>query len=181
MGHKTSRKLLVGLSAAAAALGASAIMSSTTAPAARADDYSTIVADVQAEEALALTAFTAAGTDFASGDFNDGLTQLYIGLDDDLVGVPDELQVGTIDALTNSTLFPANDFAFSFATPANFAAGVAEAQSFYTAGNALATTIVGLPANDYADTALDNALSTFDQWIVPDQIMAIANFEALVG
>jgi hypothetical protein len=26
---------------------------------------------------------------------------------------------------------------------------------------------------DYADTALDNALSTIDQWILPDQIQLI--------
>ena len=31
------------------------------------------------------------------------------------------------------------------------------------------------PSTDYADTALDNALSTIDQWILPDQIQLIAD------
>ena len=37
----------------------------------------------------------------------------------------------------------------------------------------LATTIVNLPVTDYADSVLDNALSTIDQWILPDQIQLI--------
>jgi hypothetical protein len=52
---------------------------------------------------------------------------------------------------------------------------VTEANSFYVEGNTLATTILSLPSTDYADTALDNALSTIDQWILPDQIQLIAD------
>jgi hypothetical protein len=52
---------------------------------------------------------------------------------------------------------------------------VTEANTFYVEGNTLATTILSLPSTDYADTALDNALSTIDQWILPDQIQLIAD------
>jgi hypothetical protein len=179
MGHKRSRAAFVGLSAAVGAFAAAATISAATAPTARADDFSEIIADIQAEETAATTAFATASTDFADNDPGDGLTQLFIGLDDDLVGVPNDLRVGTTDALTNATVIPAKDFEFTFANPVTFTAAVTEAQHFYTEGNNLATTITNLPATDYADTALDNALSTFYQWIVPDQILLIGELESL--
>jgi hypothetical protein len=85
MGHKTPRAALVVLGAAVGAFAAGAMMSAATAPAARADAYSDIIADIQAEEAAANTAFANASTDFAGNDEAAGLTQLYIGLDDDLL------------------------------------------------------------------------------------------------
>jgi len=175
MRPKRSRAVLLGLSAAAGTFAAAAMMSAATAPTAQADDYSAIIADIQAEETAAATAFTAASTDFANGDSPDGLTQLFIGLDDDVLGVPNLLEVGEVDALTGTTVIPASDFEIDFATPATLAASVTEANSFYTEGNTLATEIASLPSTDYADTALDNALSTIDQWILPDQIQLIAD------
>jgi hypothetical protein len=152
------------------------MISAAVAPTARADDFSDILADIQAEETADATAFTTASTDFATNaDSPAGLTQLFIGLDDNLVGVPNGLHVGLVDALTNTPVIPASDFEFSFATPASDAAAVTEANTFYTEGNTLATEIVSLPSNDYAAIALDNALSTIDQWILPDQIQLIAD------
>jgi hypothetical protein len=174
------RALLVGLSAAAAALGAATIVSAISAPTARADDFSTILADIQTTEGIAASAFTTAATDFSTGNPAAGLTQLFVGLDD-MIGVPDELQVGLVDASTGANLFPSNSFDFTFATPATFAASITEAQSFYTAGTALATTIGTLPNNDYADIALDNALSKFDQWIAPGQIELIGDLQQLLS
>jgi hypothetical protein len=171
----TRQRIVLGLGAAVAAFGAAAMISAATAPAAHADDFSTILADVTATEAAATTAFATASTDLAAGNTAAGLTQLFIGLDDDLLGVPNEFQVGFVDLLQGVPVIPASDFEFSFATPATFAASVTEANTFYQAGVALATTILGLPATDYADTALDNALSTIDQLILPDQIQLIGD------
>lgn len=141
------------------------MISAAVASTARADDFSDILADIQAEETAAATAFTTASTDFATNaDSPAGLTPLFIGLDDDLVGVPNDLHVGLVDALTNTPVIPASD-----------AAAVTEANTFYTEGNTLATDIVSLPSNDYAAIALDNALSAIDQWILPDQIQLIAD------
>jgi hypothetical protein len=175
MGHTRSRAVLVGLGAAVGAFGAAAIMSAATLPTAHADDFSAVIADIQAEETAAATALATASTDFTNGDTADGLTQLFIGLDDDLLGVPNDLEVGTVDVLTGATVIPASDFEISFATPASLTDAVTEANTFYTEGNTLATTILSLPSTDYADTALDNALSTIDQWILPDQIQLIAD------
>jgi hypothetical protein len=172
MGHKSSRAMALGLGAAVGAFAAAAMMSAATAPTAHADDYSAIIADIQAEETAAATAFTTASTD---GDSSAGLTQLFIGLDDDLLGVPNDLHVGIVDALTGATVIPASDFEISFATPASLAASVTEANTCYVEGNTLATEIASLTSNDYAAIALDNALSTIDQWILPDQIQLIAD------
>jgi hypothetical protein len=180
MAHMRSRAVLVGLGAVAGTFMASAMISAATAPTARADDFSTILADIQTTEADAATAFTAASTDFATNNPAAGVTQLFIGLDDDFVGVPDELQVGLVDASTNSTLFPANSFDFTFATPANLAAAETEGTNFFNEGNTLATTIAGLSPTDYSDTALDNALSTVYQWVFPDQLLLIGELEANV-
>lgn len=175
MGHTRSRAVIIGLGTAFGAFAAAAVMSAATAPAARADDYSAIIADIQAEETAAATALATSSTDFASGDTPDGLTQLFIGLDDDLLGVPNLLEVGLVDAATGATVIPASDFEISFATPASLADSVTEAQTFYAEGTALATAILALPSTDYADTALDNALSTIDQFILPDQIQLIGD------
>ena len=107
MRQKSPRPLLVGLSAAAAALGAATIVSAISAPTARADDFSTILADIQTTEGIAASAFTTAATDFSTGNTAAGMTQLFIGLDDDMIGVPDELRVGLVDLSTSSNLFPA--------------------------------------------------------------------------
>jgi hypothetical protein len=182
MGHKRSRAVFVGLSAAAAAFAAAAMLSAATPPTARADDPLTDISnDVQAELGYAQTAFSQAATDFGDGNTTEGLAQLFVGTDDDLVGVPDILGVGTVDALTGETVIPASDFNFShtfptFTNTTTLATATTEAQALYNEGNTLATTIAGLPTTDYADTALDNALSTADQWILPDQILAIGEF-----
>jgi hypothetical protein len=81
--------------------------------------------------------------------------------------------VGSVDLLQGVSVIPASDFEFSFATPASFAASVTEANTFYTEGVTLAITILGLPTADFVDTALDNALSAIDQFILPDQIQLI--------
>jgi hypothetical protein len=53
MGQKRSRVVLVGLSAAAGAFAAAAIISAAVAPTARADDFSDILANITAEQAAA--------------------------------------------------------------------------------------------------------------------------------
>jgi len=130
-------------------------------------------------EADASAAFTSASADFAnSADTAAGLTQLYIGLDDDLLGAPSVFEVGEVDALTGAPL-PVNlasDFEISFADPASLTAATTEAQTFYAEGVTLATAITSLPTTDYADTALDNALSYIDQVVLPDQILSIGEY-----
>jgi hypothetical protein len=184
-GQKRSRAVLVGLSAAAGVFAAAAMISAAVAPTARADDFSAVIADIQAEGTAAATAFSTSFTDLADGDTAAGLTQLFIGLDDDVVGVPDILDVGTVGVLTDTSVPNAlasdftptatGGFGFDFATPTTVAESVTEAQTYYTDGTALATTIEGLPSTDYGLTQFDNAVSAIDQLILPDQIQLIAD------
>ena len=183
MGHQRSRAVFVGLSAAAAAFAAAATLSAATPPTARADPFTDITNDVQDELGYAQTAFSTASADFAAGETNPGLAWLFIGTDDDLVGVPNILGVGTTDAFTGATI-PANlasDFNFShlYDSPVvDFPTSIAaltgpDAQYFENDGSALETDILALSPTDYADTALENALSTADEYIVPSEILSI--------
>jgi len=172
MGNKSSRAAALGLGAAVGAFAVATMISAAVAPTARADAYSDILADIQAEQADASTAFANAATD--GYHTAAGLTQLYIGLDDDIFGVSDDLHVGLIDALTNTPVIPSSEFDFSFAPPTSYAEAVTEAQTYYADGTALTNIIDGLPSSDYGLIALDNDLSAFDQLIVPDQIEEIA-------
>ena len=183
MGYKSSRAVVVGLGAAVGAFAAAAMVSAATAPTARADDFSTIIDAVEAEGADGTAAFTAGSAD--GYDTADGLTQLFYGLDDDLIGVPTILDVGTTDALTGTTV-PSNlasdftptgtgGFEFDFPVPGSVALSETEAAPYETDGNTLATTIDGLPSTDFSAITFDNAVSTLDQWIIPSEIVLIAD------
>jgi hypothetical protein len=94
--------ILMSLGAAAGAFVVAAMMSAATAPIARADAYTDIINAIDGDFTAGQAAFTTAFTDFGGSDVNDGLAALFSGLDDDLVGAPDSLYVGTVDALTDT-------------------------------------------------------------------------------
>jgi hypothetical protein len=175
--------VLGAVSGAFGAFAAAAMIASAAAPTAHADDTATLLADLTAVEGEASTAFTTAATELANPATEaDGLTQLFIGLDDDLFNIPNLLQVGLLDEIEGvdftqslSNFEVSSALPFDFATPT--ATGyIAEANTIYTEGaTTLINTITGLPATDFADTAMDNTLSFLDQFILPGQIEAIAS------
>jgi hypothetical protein len=177
MGQKMSRAVSVGLGTAVGSFAVAAMMSAATAPTAHADDFGAVIADIQAEETAGATAFANATADFGNGDTADGLTQLFISTDDELLGVANTLEVGTVDVFTNATVPPASDFEVDFATPTTIAESVTEAQTYFSEGVALTNVIDGLPTDEatLGLIALDNAIATTDQWILPDQIELIAD------
>jgi hypothetical protein len=184
MGQKRSRAVLVGLIAAAGAFAAAAMISAAVAPTARADDFSDILADIQAEQAAAQADFSAASTDFASGTAGvpAGLTELFEGVDDDTFGVADDLHVGLLDSLYNVPVIPAKTFEFSFATPANFTAAVTEAQTFNTLGNTdMTTQATDFSMGDYTDGAVYQDLGAIDFAHIPGQIEIIGEVEQLLA
>ena len=73
MGHQRSRAGFVGLSAAAAAFAAAAMLSAATAPTARAGPFTDITNDVQDELVYAQTAFSDAATYFSPRHANDAI------------------------------------------------------------------------------------------------------------
>jgi hypothetical protein len=102
--NKSRTGVLIGVAAAAGAFGVAAMMSTATAPTARADDFTEIIANVNDDFAIGQGELGDAFTDFGSGDPSDGLAQLLAGVETDVVGVPDSLVIGTAEALSNEAI-----------------------------------------------------------------------------
>jgi hypothetical protein len=150
---------LISLGAAAGAFGVAAMMSAVSAPIARADDFTEIVSAVDADFAAGQADFTTALTDFGSSDFNGGLAALFNGVDTELVSAPDNLYLGTVDALTNTPFLAFPEF--GQAPVANFADGVSDAQTLTTTADSLLSTVATeLGAGDFADAAYSGALAS---------------------
>jgi hypothetical protein len=120
---------LVGLAAAAGAFGVAAMMSTATAPTARADDFTDIVTYVNADFADGQYGLTTAFSDFSSGDFATGLASLFDGVDDDVLAAPDNLLIGTVEALEGEPLGGPLPFDLG---ELNFAGGLADAQDQFS-------------------------------------------------
>lgn len=179
MGVKRSRAVSVGLGAA---FGAAAMILAF-APIARADDFSDILADVQAEQAAAQAAFEAASTDFAGGASGApaGLAELFTGMDDDLFGVPDDLQVGTLDSIFDKPVIGSDVFEFHITAPDNYTDAVTEAQNVYNSGSTLLTDSANFMAmGDYADASMDHALAAIMVTEIPDEILIIGQLDSLL-
>jgi hypothetical protein len=184
MGQTRSRAVLVGLSAAAGAFAVAAMISAASAPTARADDFSDILANIQADQAAAQADFSAASADFASGTAGvpAGLTALFEGVDDDTFGVADDLHVGLLDSLYNVPVIPAKTFEFSFATPANFTAAVTEATTVYnTSMTDMTTAATDYSNGDYTDGEVYNDLGAINYFTISDQIQIVGEVEQLLA
>jgi hypothetical protein len=184
MSHKRARPVLVGLSAAAGAFAAAAMISAASAPTARADDFSEILANIQADEAAAQADFSVASADFAKGtaDLPAGLTAWFEGVDDDTFGVAYNLDTGSLDSLFNVPVVPATTFEFSFATPANFNAAITEATAIQTLGNTdMTTAATDFSAGDYTDGEVFNDLGAINFLTIPDQVEIVGEVEQLLA
>jgi hypothetical protein len=174
---------LVGLAAAAAAagaFGAAAMMSAATAPTARADDFTDIVNAAEAELALGQTAFTTAFADFGSSDVTDGLQALVNGSYDDLLGAPDSVYIGTVEALTNETIgLPYLDFNVDPA-PTDFSDALSNAQGLLVEGqDYFSDAATALSGGDYGDAAYFDSLGSIFTFDLPAQELLIGGVEAL--
>jgi hypothetical protein len=98
-------RMLIGLAAAVGAFGFAATMSAATAPTARADDFTDVINNADANLAAGQADFRVAATDFSSSDVSGGLAALIDGLDDDFVSPPEQLYIGTVEVLTNAPVY----------------------------------------------------------------------------
>jgi hypothetical protein len=152
MGDTRSRAgAMVGLVAAAGAFGVAALMSAATAPTARADDFTDVINNVDADLTAGQTDFSAAFSDFGSSNVNDGLAALFSGVDNDFLGAPDELYVGTLDLLANE---PVASFSIGVPAETDFASGLSDAETIFAiADTNFADAGTDLSSGDYADAA----------------------------
>jgi hypothetical protein len=177
--NRSRSGMLVGLAAAAGAFGVAAMMSAVTAPTARADDFTEILNDVEGVVGYGQASFGDASTDFGSGDVPDGLAALINGVNDDLVGAPDDLYVGTVDALTNEPVSVPVSF-FATSPEADFSDGVSDAQFFFGVGETdLTEAASALSSGDYADAAFLGANGSLYVFDVPADYLLLGAAAAL--
>jgi hypothetical protein len=156
--------VLIGLAATVGAFGAAAMMSTTTAPTARADAYSDIIASIDGDYALGQADFTTAATYFGS-NLPVAVALLLDGVNEDSVAAPDNLLVGTVEALTNEPI--ATDISVSLAVPTDFADGVTDAQTIISQGESLLSDVAPLLSSGqdggavYYDLLGSESLSVF--------------------
>jgi hypothetical protein len=151
--------VLVGLAAAVSALGAAAMMSAASAPTAHADDFTDIITAVDADFTAGQSDFATAFADFDSNAFAPGLTIFFEGLDADILTAPNNIALGTAEALQDETLsFTLPD---ALTTPTSFAEALTVAQADVIQGEAdLASIAVFL--GDGTNTALVELLEGTD-------------------
>jgi hypothetical protein len=153
MGNNRSRAgVMVGLAAVAGAFGVAAMMSTATAPTARADDFGDVISAVDGDFTAGQTAFTTAFSDFGSSEVNDGLAALVNGANDDLVSSGENLFIGTVEALTNETVTAS--LPWDLSPPADFADGLSDAEAIVVdAEGYLGLAGTELSGGDYAEAA----------------------------
>jgi hypothetical protein len=145
--------MLIGLAAAVGAFGAASTVSTASAPAARADDFSDIISAVDGDFTAGQTAFTIADSEFGSSEPVAGLAAFFGGVNDDALSAPNNLLVGSVEALTNETVTGSEPF--GFLAPSSFSDGLNAAESFFAIGESYFTVgATDFASGDYGDAAL---------------------------
>lgn len=105
--------------------------------AAHADDYSTIVADIQGVEALGQTDLGDAAAAFETGNVVQGLADTFSGLDDTTVSPEEWLLLGGSDALTGAALPGSGwfDFDDTLIVPTNWSDALSDTATLTSLGN----------------------------------------------
>jgi hypothetical protein len=104
---------------------------------AHADDYSTIVADIQGVEALGQTDLSDAAAAFEGGNVVQGLADTFSGVDETTVSPEEWLLVGGTDALTGAALPDSGwfDFDDSLIAPTNWSDALTDTATLTSLGN----------------------------------------------
>jgi hypothetical protein len=158
--------ILVGLAAAVGAFGAAAMMSAASAPTAHADDFTDIITAVDSDFTAGQGDFTTAFADFDSNEFAPGLTTFFEGLDADILTAPNNLALGTVEALQGETL--SFTFPFALTTPTTFADALTVAQADVVQGEAdLASVATFLGGGSYDTAALELLTGTESVSVLP--------------
>jgi hypothetical protein len=164
--NRSRAGLLVGLAAAFGAVGAAAVMSAATAPTARADDFTDIVTYVDSDLGVGQADIATAFSDFSGGDFATGLTSLFQGVDDEVLAAPDNLLIGTVEALEGEGI--GGPLLFNLGE-LNFATGLEDAgdQFSYAVVGDLEDIPTELAAGDYGIATYDVLLGADYASVVP--------------
>ena len=182
MGHNESRRGLFGLGAAAVAFGAAALMSTVTAPASRADDFTELAHDVQNLFAAGQSDFTTALSDLNSGlGVPDGLWAYYTGVENEHVFAPYQVLLGSVEALQNQTITELSPLGLG-GTPATFAEALVFAENSISEGEFLLNTgATDLAMGDFTDALQFDFAGFFDTFNYPLQLLVVGAADTLLG
>jgi hypothetical protein len=125
---RTRSRVLVAIAAIAGAFCATAMMSAVTAPSARADDFTNVIANFDADYLTGQGYFTTALSDFSSDQLIPGLEQLLQGVNEDVFVAPQQLVDNTVQLLTGGPLDPPTEFGLGV-LPTDFADALQLAES----------------------------------------------------
>jgi hypothetical protein len=122
--------MLIGLGEAAGCFGVAAMMSAATAQTARADDLSDIINAVDGDFADGEVSLNTAVTEFGSNEPVLGLASFFDTVNDDSLSAPDNLLIGTVQALTNESV--TGDVGWAISQPTDFTEALTDAEGYVT-------------------------------------------------
>lgn len=159
------------------------MISAAAAPAARADDVTDILNNVQAIDAAGQADFTAAEAEFATGTGGvpDGLAEFLAGINNDDIVAPDELLYGGAQALANA---PITGLAVlpPESPPTDLADALSVAQLVFNEG--LANFQLGataLTGGDLPGALLDDLSGVFYSFDAPLEYILTGGVDQLLG
>jgi hypothetical protein len=176
-GTRSRAGTMLGLAAAAGAFAAAATTS--TSATARADDFTVIIDDIQADVVDGQSAFATAAAGFGGGDVPGGLAAFLDGVDDDFVAVPYNLDIGTLDALSNQPVAASLPFN-GLGAPTSFADAVLDAEQSVISGRSdFSEAATLLSQGDYAGAGELDALGSIFTIDVPVDQLLVGAVEAI--
>jgi hypothetical protein len=159
--------ILVAVAAAAGAFGAAAMMSAAAAPTARADDSTLIIDAIDGDYAAGQADFTASFADFGSGGFVSGLAEFFDGVDQDSLAAPDNLLLGTVEALEGDPI-TSSLFLGELSAPDTFADASVEAQILFNDGEGLlSNAAIALSAGDFGAGTYEELIGSAYAFVLP--------------
>jgi hypothetical protein len=171
--------ILIAVAAAAGAFGAAALMSAAAAPSARADDTTQIIDAIEGDYAAGQADFTTAFTDFGNGDFVSGVTESLDGLNQDTVAAPDNLLLGSVEALEGDPI-SSSLFFDDLLVPNSFAEASAQAQIYFNDGQGfLSNAAIDFSAGDYGAGTYSELVGSADAYVLPVEELLLGALAAI--
>jgi hypothetical protein len=178
MAYTHRSHIFVGMTAVAGAIGAAAMLSVATAPTARADDFTDVIADVQADLGYGGTAFSNALTDFAGNAPVEGFANLFAASDNDLLSAPNNLIADSVAVLANESVYGPVDI--QLFVPTDFSDAVGYAQQFMTDGlDDLSDGATFLSAGEYGEAFIFDLFGADYATIIPLEEILLGSVASL--
>jgi hypothetical protein len=172
--------VLVPVGAAVTGLLIAVLAQFVDAPTAHADDFSTVIDNIQAAETLGQADLSDAAGAYELGNFPTGLEDTFLGLDDTTITPADWLLQGGVAEATGGTLPASNLFDFDdvLFVPANYSDAVTEAGTLSGIGEGFLSSAADAFTAGDASTGVFDALTGTDLIAVVDPeliVLGLAN------